>query len=152
MGTDARSPLRRFLGYVRPYHRLIALATVCGMAKFILPSTMALTLKFITDRDDQHLDGPGHLRLLPLRALRDGRAPGRGRDARLASTRASTTCSSAARRTRYFPAIPANSAKKSIAFMVLMTTAGSQMPFIPERCSAGMGHSPRAVGAPFHCT
>src|SRR6185312_16517136 len=29
---------------------LIALATVCGMAKFILPSTMALTLKFITDR------------------------------------------------------------------------------------------------------
>ncbi|HEX6835446.1 MAG TPA: ABC transporter ATP-binding protein [Polyangia bacterium] len=50
MGTAARSPLRRFLAYVRPYHRLIALATVCGMAKFILPSTMALTLKFITDR------------------------------------------------------------------------------------------------------
>ena len=50
MGTVARSPLRRFLAYVRPYHRLIALATVCGMAKFILPSTMALTLKFITDR------------------------------------------------------------------------------------------------------
>ncbi len=50
MGIAARSPLRRFLAYVRPYHRLIALATVCGMAKFILPSTMALTLKFITDR------------------------------------------------------------------------------------------------------
>ena len=50
MGTAPRSPLRRFLTYVRPYHRLIALATVCGMAKFILPSTMALTLKFITDR------------------------------------------------------------------------------------------------------
>src|SRR3954471_13318264 len=50
MGPAARSPLRRFLAYVRPYHRLIALATVCGMAKFILPSTMALTLKFITDR------------------------------------------------------------------------------------------------------
>ena len=50
MGSAARSPLLRFLAYVRPYHRLIALATVCGMAKFILPSTMALTLKFITDR------------------------------------------------------------------------------------------------------
>ena len=50
MGSVARSPLRRFLAYVRPYHRLIAAATVCGMAKFILPSTMALTLKFITDR------------------------------------------------------------------------------------------------------
>ena len=42
--------LGHILAYVRPYHRLIALATVCGMAKFILPSTMALTLKFITDR------------------------------------------------------------------------------------------------------
>ncbi len=50
MGSAARSPLRRFLAYVRPYQRLIVLATVCGMAKFILPSTMALTLKFITDR------------------------------------------------------------------------------------------------------
>jgi subfamily B ATP-binding cassette protein MsbA len=44
------SALRRFLAYVRPYTRLIALATLCGMAKFILPSSMALTLKFITDR------------------------------------------------------------------------------------------------------
>jgi ABC-type multidrug transport system fused ATPase/permease subunit len=50
MDPVARSSLRRFLAYVRPYHRLIALATLCGMAKFILPSTMALTLKFITDR------------------------------------------------------------------------------------------------------
>src|SRR2546427_13180653 len=50
MGNTQRRALVRFLSYVRPYARLIALATVCGMAKFILPSTMALTLRFITDR------------------------------------------------------------------------------------------------------
>jgi subfamily B ATP-binding cassette protein MsbA len=49
MGSSNRA-LIRFLAYVRPYTRLIWLATVCGMAKFILPSSMALTLKFITDR------------------------------------------------------------------------------------------------------
>jgi subfamily B ATP-binding cassette protein MsbA len=45
-----RRALVRFVAYVRPYTRLLVLATVCGMAKFVLPSTMALTLKFITDR------------------------------------------------------------------------------------------------------
>ncbi len=55
MGSPDRRALRRFLRYVRPYTTLIALATLCGMAKFILPSSMALTLKFITDR----LIGPG---------------------------------------------------------------------------------------------
>jgi ABC-type multidrug transport system fused ATPase/permease subunit len=50
MSSTARPALARFLAYVRPYTRLIVLATLCGMAKFILPSTMALTLKFITDR------------------------------------------------------------------------------------------------------
>src|SRR5947207_1626696 len=50
MGSTKRRALVRFLSYVRPYTRLIALATLCGMAKFILPSTMALTLRFITDR------------------------------------------------------------------------------------------------------
>jgi ABC-type multidrug transport system fused ATPase/permease subunit len=50
MGSSNRPALIRFLAYVRPYARLIWLATLCGMAKFILPSSMALTLKFITDR------------------------------------------------------------------------------------------------------
>jgi ATP-binding cassette, subfamily B, putative efflux pump len=44
------APLRRFLEYVRPHAGLVVVATLCGMAKFILPSSMALTLKFITDR------------------------------------------------------------------------------------------------------
>jgi ATP-binding cassette, subfamily B, putative efflux pump len=50
MSSGDRRALRRFLRYVRPHTKLIALATLCGMAKFILPSSMALTLKFITDR------------------------------------------------------------------------------------------------------
>src|SRR5207253_4860122 len=50
MGPTNRRALVRFLAYVRPYTRLIGLATLCGVAKFILPSSMALTLKFITDR------------------------------------------------------------------------------------------------------
>ena len=43
-------PLVRFLRYVWPYYGLLGRATVCGMLKFILPSTMALALRFITDR------------------------------------------------------------------------------------------------------
>jgi ATP-binding cassette, subfamily B, putative efflux pump len=35
---------------VWPYSGLIARATGCGMLKFILPSTMALSLRFLTDR------------------------------------------------------------------------------------------------------
>ncbi len=46
---DRRS-LSRFLGYVWPYSGLIARATGCGMLKFILPSTMALSFRFLTDR------------------------------------------------------------------------------------------------------
>jgi len=50
MQSSNRGAIVRFVGYVRPYLRLIVMATLCGMLKFILPSTMALTLKFITDR------------------------------------------------------------------------------------------------------
>lgn len=45
-----RRSLIRFLAYVWPYSRLIALATGCGMLKFVLPSTMALSFRFLTDR------------------------------------------------------------------------------------------------------
>ena len=44
------SSLRRFLRYVWPYAGLIARATGCGMLKFVLPSTMALSFRFLTDR------------------------------------------------------------------------------------------------------
>jgi ABC-type multidrug transport system fused ATPase/permease subunit len=44
------SSLRRFLSYVWPYGGLIARATGCGMLKFVLPSTMALSFRFLTDR------------------------------------------------------------------------------------------------------
>src|SRR5262245_7225966 len=45
-----RRSLLRFLAYVWPYSRLIGLATGCGMLKFVLPSTMALSFRFLTDR------------------------------------------------------------------------------------------------------
>ncbi|MBK7863998.1 MAG: ABC transporter ATP-binding protein [Archangiaceae bacterium] len=51
MSTPApRSALRRFFEYVWPYAGLMWLATLAGMLKFVLPSTTALALKFLTDR------------------------------------------------------------------------------------------------------
>src|SRR5262245_54802446 len=47
---ERRRSLRRFLAYVWPYYGLIARATGAGMLKFVLPSTMALSLRFLTDR------------------------------------------------------------------------------------------------------
>ena len=44
-----RQALRRFLRYVYPYMGLISLATLAGVMKFLLPSTMALSLKYLTD-------------------------------------------------------------------------------------------------------
>ena len=46
----SRHSLRRFLAYVRPYTVWIVIAALCGMSKVILPSTMALALRFLTDR------------------------------------------------------------------------------------------------------
>ena len=46
----ARKSLRRFLRYVYPYMGLITGATFCGVLKFIMPSTMALSVKYLTDR------------------------------------------------------------------------------------------------------
>jgi ABC-type multidrug transport system fused ATPase/permease subunit len=48
--TEQRHSLRRFLAYVWPYGGLILRATGVGMLKFVLPSTMALALRFLTDR------------------------------------------------------------------------------------------------------
>jgi ATP-binding cassette, subfamily B, putative efflux pump len=48
--TEPRPSLHRFLAYVWPYSGLILKATVVGMLKFALPSTMALALRFLTDR------------------------------------------------------------------------------------------------------
>jgi ABC-type multidrug transport system fused ATPase/permease subunit len=48
--TERRPSLFRFLAYVWPYTGLIVRATGAGMLKFILPSTMALSLRFLTDR------------------------------------------------------------------------------------------------------
>jgi subfamily B ATP-binding cassette protein MsbA len=44
-----RSPLRRFLAYVKPYRGLVAGAAFMGILKFCLPLLFPLALKFITD-------------------------------------------------------------------------------------------------------
>ena len=47
-----RHALRRFMRYVWPYTPTLALAVLCGILKFILPCTMALSLKYLIDRLD----------------------------------------------------------------------------------------------------
>jgi subfamily B ATP-binding cassette protein MsbA len=47
-----RKALRRFLQYVKPYLGILAGAVAAGIFKFILPSTMALSLKYLVDRLD----------------------------------------------------------------------------------------------------
>jgi ATP-binding cassette, subfamily B, putative efflux pump len=45
-----RSSLVRFLGYVRPYASIIVFAVLAGILKFLLPASLAIALRFITDR------------------------------------------------------------------------------------------------------
>jgi subfamily B ATP-binding cassette protein MsbA len=47
-----RHALRRFMRYVEPYIGVIAMAVLAGILKFILPCTMALSLKYLIDRLD----------------------------------------------------------------------------------------------------
>jgi subfamily B ATP-binding cassette protein MsbA len=46
---ERRSPLRRFLAYVKPYRWLVAGAAGMGILKFCLPLIFPLALKYITD-------------------------------------------------------------------------------------------------------
>ncbi len=48
-GPMKRSPLLRFLGYVRPHAWLIAGAAVSGVLKFVLPLIFPLFLKYLCD-------------------------------------------------------------------------------------------------------
>ncbi len=44
-----RAALWRFLAYVRPYTALLAFAVFCGILKFLLPATLAITQRFVID-------------------------------------------------------------------------------------------------------
>ena len=46
---ERRSPLVRFLGYVRPHRWLIAGASLAGILKFVIPLLLPLILKYIAD-------------------------------------------------------------------------------------------------------
>lgn len=53
----SNSSLRRFLAYVKPYWRLLVLATSFGILKFLLPATMAIAMRFVTDHLLPHPPG-----------------------------------------------------------------------------------------------
>ncbi|MDQ3813019.1 MAG: ABC transporter ATP-binding protein/permease [Armatimonadota bacterium] len=38
------------MGYVKPYAGLLAIATFCGILRFILPASLAVALRFVTDK------------------------------------------------------------------------------------------------------
>src|ERR1043165_3228639 len=45
-----RRSLQRFLRYIRPYMGLTTAAVLFGCVKFILPSTTAISIRYLTDR------------------------------------------------------------------------------------------------------
>ena len=45
-----RHPLWRFMGYVHPHSSTIVLTLISGLLKFLLPLTMAVSVRFLTDR------------------------------------------------------------------------------------------------------
>lgn len=57
--NQSHNSLRRFLAYVKPYWRALALATSCGILKFLLPATMAIALRFVIDHLLPHGAGAG---------------------------------------------------------------------------------------------
>jgi subfamily B ATP-binding cassette protein MsbA len=47
--SRARAPIWRFLGYVKPYWRYVAVATFCGLIKFLAPLAFPWMLKVLLD-------------------------------------------------------------------------------------------------------
>jgi ABC-type multidrug transport system fused ATPase/permease subunit len=55
--TRGRAPILRFLGYAKPYWRYVAVATGCGLVKFLAPLVFPWMLKVLLD--DVVLNGNG---------------------------------------------------------------------------------------------
>jgi ABC-type multidrug transport system fused ATPase/permease subunit len=49
MRSPQRRSLQRFLAYVRPYRTVIALATACGVVRYLIPLVLPWTLKIVVD-------------------------------------------------------------------------------------------------------
>jgi ATP-binding cassette, subfamily B, putative efflux pump len=49
LGSPRRRSLRRFLAYVAPYRAVIALATACGVVRYLIPLALPWTLKILVD-------------------------------------------------------------------------------------------------------
>ncbi len=44
-----RTPLKRFLGFIRPYRRLLGLAALCGIVRYLIPLSLPWALKILVD-------------------------------------------------------------------------------------------------------
>src|SRR2546429_9265157 len=49
MHSAQRRSLQRFLAYVAPYRTTIALATACGVVRYLIPLVLPWTLKIVVD-------------------------------------------------------------------------------------------------------
>src|SRR5438128_737939 len=49
MRSPQRRSLQRFFAYVRPYRAVIALATACGVVRYLIPLALPWTLKIVVD-------------------------------------------------------------------------------------------------------
>src|SRR6266480_962451 len=49
MHSPQRRSLQRFLAYVAPYRATIALATACGVVRYLIPLVLPWTLKIVVD-------------------------------------------------------------------------------------------------------
>jgi len=45
----SRNSLKRFLAFVRPYHRILALAIACGVVRYVVPLALPWTVKILVD-------------------------------------------------------------------------------------------------------
>ena len=43
------TPLKRFLGFIRPYRRLLGLAALCGIVRYLIPLSLPWALKILVD-------------------------------------------------------------------------------------------------------
>src|SRR5436190_7875152 len=43
------TPLKRFLGFIRPYRRLLGLAALCGIARYLIPLSLPWAVKILVD-------------------------------------------------------------------------------------------------------
>ena len=47
--SPGSTPLKRFLGFIRPYRRLLSLAALCGIVRYLIPLSLPWAVKILLD-------------------------------------------------------------------------------------------------------